>query len=78
MNTVKVITNKESQTVRIPKSYRFDVDEVYVNKVGETLMLTPVSALGSVFDAGVSMLTEDFLAEEMPEPDSILSKEGES
>ncbi len=72
METARVFTNGRSQAVRIPKQYRFDVDEVYINKIGDTLMLTPVADLGKTFDAGAKMLTEDFLAGEMP--DSVPSK----
>ena len=67
METARVFTNGRSQAVRIPKEYRFDVDEVYINKIGDVLMLTPVKALADAFDRGASMLTEDFLADGMPE-----------
>ena len=32
MEIAKVFTNGRSQAVRIPKEYRFDVDELYINK----------------------------------------------
>ena len=38
METAKVFNNGRSQAVRIPKQYRFDVDEVYVNKIGDALI----------------------------------------
>lgn len=65
--TAKVFTNGRSQAVRIPKEYRFDTDEVFVNKIGEALILTPQTSLAAAFDYGASMLTEDFLAEGIPE-----------
>ena len=37
MEIAKVFTNGRSQAVRIPKEYRFDVDELYINKIGETV-----------------------------------------
>lgn len=67
METTRVFTNGRSQAVRIPKQYRFDVDELYVNKIGDTLMLTPKTSLASAFETGAAMLTEDFLAGGMPE-----------
>ena len=63
MGTAKVLTTKRGQVVRIPKEYRFDVGEVFINKIGEALILTPVSSLASAFDEGAALLTEDFLAE---------------
>ena len=67
METTRVFTNGRSQAVRIPKQYRFDVDELYVNKIGDTLMLTPKASLASAFEMGAAMLTEDFLRDGLPE-----------
>ena len=67
METTKVFNNGRSQAVRIPKNYRFDVEEVFVNKIGDTVMLTPVTKLGETFDIGAALLTDDFLAEGLPE-----------
>ncbi|MDP3295239.1 MAG: AbrB family transcriptional regulator [Nevskia sp.] len=39
--TAKVFTTGRSQAVRIPKDYRFDCDEVTVERDGERLILTP-------------------------------------
>ena len=72
METTRVFTNGRSQAVRIPKEYRFAVDEVYINKIGDTVMLTPISSLAAAFDRGIAMLSEDFLAE--PMPDSLPSE----
>jgi antitoxin VapB len=67
METTKVFTNGRSQAVRIPKKFRFDVEEVYVNKIGETVVLTPVSALSDSFDKGIRMISNDYLADGLPE-----------
>jgi antitoxin VapB len=75
METTRVFTNGRSQAVRIPRQYRFDVDEVYINKVGDVLMLTPKASLAAAFDAGAAVLTEDFLADGIP--DSVPSRRDE-
>lgn len=67
MVTTKVFTNGRSQAVRIPKKYRFDVDELYINRIGDVVTLTPVSTLAEAFDKGIRMFTDDFLAEGIPE-----------
>lgn len=36
----KVFMNGRSQAVRIPKEYRFDCDEVYVEKLGDTVIIS--------------------------------------
>ena len=37
----KVFKNGRSQAVRIPKEFRFDVDEVTIERKGKSLVLTP-------------------------------------
>lgn len=75
METTRVFTNGRSQAVRIPKQYRFNVDEVYVNKVGDTLMLAPIASLASAFESGAAMLTDDFLSDGLPEDMPSLREE---
>ena len=67
MPTTKVFTSGRSQAVRIPKEYRFDVETVFINKIGDTVTLTPVASLASEFDAGAALLDDDFMAGGMPE-----------
>jgi len=37
----KVFQNGRSQAIRIPKEYRVNSDEVYIEKVGDTLIIKP-------------------------------------
>ncbi len=67
METAKVFMSGRSQAVRLPKEYRFDVDEVYINRIGDAVILTPVGSLADAFDRGAALLTDDFLSEPMPE-----------
>ena len=66
METAQVLTDSRGQLVSIPQEYRFDVDEVFVSKIGNALILTPVSELAAAFDRGAAMLTDDFLADGVP------------
>ena len=66
MNITKVFTNGRSQAVRIPKEYRFDENEVYINKIGETIVLTPIRSLAQQFEIGAKLLTDDFLSDGIP------------
>ena len=72
METTKVFTNGRSQAVRIPKKFRFDVDKLYINKIGDMVVLSPVSTLSDSFDKGIHMFSADFLADGIPE--SMLSE----
>lgn len=65
--TTRVFMNGRSQAVRIPVEYRFEEDELYVNKIGDTLMLTPRSALVNTLRSGIALISDDFMAEGCPE-----------
>ena len=43
MKTAKLFQNGQSQAVRLPKEYRFDGTEVTVKRVGEGVLLLPLS-----------------------------------
>ena len=62
----KVFMNGRNQAVRIPAQYRFEDEELFVNKIGNTLMLTPVSALPGTLQLGASLIPEDFMADGIP------------
>ena len=63
MLTAKVFANGGSQAVRLPKEYQFDGDEVYVNKIGSMVILFPKEKAWELFEEGIEMSTEDFMAE---------------
>lgn len=39
--TAKVFTTGRSQAVRLPKAFRFDTDEVTIERVGDGIVLRP-------------------------------------
>ena len=41
-DTAKIFTTGRSQAVRLPKSYRFEGKEVRIEKIGNSVVLTPV------------------------------------
>jgi antitoxin VapB len=41
MKTAKLFQNGQSQAVRLPKEFRFDGDEVFIKKLGSTVVLIP-------------------------------------
>ena len=59
----KVFQNGRSQAIRIPKEFRVDADEVFIEKVGDTLVIKPKSAekWDKFFDDLSSIDTSDFL-----------------
>lgn len=63
--TAKVFETGRSQAVRIPKAYRFDCDEVLVERDGDRLVLTPKPRrIGEFFEkAHFKRLSSDFPAQ---------------
>ncbi len=59
--------NGRSQAVRIPAEYRFEEDELFINKIGDTLMLTPKSSLMNTLREGAALVPEDFMADGRPD-----------
>ncbi len=63
MDTAKVFMNGRSQAVRLPKEYRFEDDEVYINKVGNVVILYPKTEKWANFFGGLDLMSDDCLAE---------------
>lgn len=45
--------------MRLPKKFRFDVDEVVVQQMGTAVLLVPKEALWQTFTAGLGGFTSD-------------------
>ena len=60
METAKVFENGRSQAVRIPKRFRFSGDEVFIQKIGDVVLLTPKEKAWETFLEGLNGFTEDF------------------
>ncbi len=61
----KVFKNGRSQAIRIPKEYRVNTDEVYIEKVGDTLIIKPKKEdrWDVFFDKLKDVDTKDFMKE---------------
>ena len=60
METAKIFENGRSQAVRLPKKFRFEGDEVIVQRLGQAVMLIPKEAAWQTFLEGLNGFTEDF------------------
>ncbi|MCB0158356.1 MAG: antitoxin [Caldilineaceae bacterium] len=61
MKTAKLFQNGQSQAVRLPKEFRFDGDQVYVQRVGNAVVLLPFDAPWQALFDGVQLFTDDFV-----------------
>lgn len=60
MQTAKLFINGSSQAVRLPKEFRFIGNEVYAQKVGETVILVPKDKVWETFIEGIKGFTDDY------------------
>ncbi len=61
METAKLFANGQSQAVRLPKEYRFAGDEVYIQKIGNTVILFPKDRAWETFLDGLNGFSPDFM-----------------
>ena len=66
MDTAKIFTNGGSQAIRLPKTCRFDNDEVFVNRIGNIVMLIPKEDRWKNMVRSIDYFTDDFMAEVCP------------
>lgn len=59
METAMIFENGRSQAVRLPQKYRFQADEVVIQKLGDAVLLVPKESLWNTFLDGVNSFTED-------------------
>lgn len=63
MKTAKLFKNGQSQAVRLPKEFRFDGDGVFIQRLGEYVMLVPKhDPWRSMFEA-TRQFSDDFMTE---------------
>ncbi len=63
MQTAKLFPNGQSQAVRLPKEYRFEGDRVYIQRVGEAVVLLPYHRGWQVLFDSLVQFSADFAAE---------------
>jgi antitoxin VapB len=63
MKTARLFVNGRSQAVRLPKEYQFRGDNVYIQKVGEAVILVPIDKDWEVFMRGLNSFSDDFMSD---------------
>jgi antitoxin VapB len=66
MQTAKLFPNGQSQAVRLPKEYRFEGDRVYIQRMGEAVVLLPYQRGWQVLFDSLDQFSADFAAEASP------------
>lgn len=59
-STARVFMTGRSQAIRIPKQFRFRTDEVYIEQVGDQIILSPKPKSWAQYFISAKHFTEDF------------------
>ena len=65
--TTKPFMSGRSQAIRIPKEYQLDDSEVIINRIGDSLVITPKDSVKNTFLMGLKMFSDDFMEDGRPE-----------
>jgi antitoxin VapB len=68
MKKAKIFMNGQSQAVRLPKEFRFNEDEVSVQKFGEGVLILPIIKSMFAFRESLKKFSDDFLSERSQPP----------
>ena len=71
MKTAKLFKNGQSQAVRLPKEFRFEGSQVFIQKVGQCVVMAPeANPWESMFEAA-KRFSDDFMTsrEQGAQPD---------
>ena len=71
-HTAKIFQSGNSQAVRLPKAFRFDVDEVEITREGDAVVLRPRRGSAERWQTLLAALeggfSDDFMAEGREQP----------
>jgi antitoxin VapB len=63
MQTARLFTNGRSQAVRLPKEYQFKGESVFIQKVGDAVILIPFDKAWETFLHGLNSFSDDYMSE---------------
>lgn len=63
METAKLFTNGKSQAVRLPKAYRLKGKEVGITKIGNAVILYPITTKWNSMVDSLNKFSDDFMEE---------------
>ena len=68
MLSSKVFTSGNSQAIRLPKEYQVDDKELFIQKIGNTIILFPKKNPWEAFEKSLSEFSDDFMASGRKQP----------
>ncbi len=68
MRTAKLFKSGGSQAVRLPRDFRFEGTQVFIKKMGETVVLLPQQNSWQTWFDSLAQFSDDFLVEREQPP----------
>ncbi len=68
MVCTKVFISGNSQAVRIPKEFHIDFSELFIKKIGSSIILTPKESNWENLERSLSEFSDDFMTEGRSQP----------
>jgi len=68
MHSSKVFISGNSQAIRIPKEFQVNDKELFIQKVGNSLILFPKTDPWKAFEESLTEFTEDFMEDGRNQP----------
>ena len=68
MVCTKVFISGNSQAVRIPKEFHIDFSELFIKKIGSSIILTPKESNWENLERSLSEFSDDFMMEGRTQP----------
>ncbi len=63
MQTAKLFKNGQSQAVRLPKNFRFEGEQVFIKKIGNSVVLLPSKNSWQPLLESLDEFSDDFMEE---------------
>jgi len=70
MQTVKVFRSGNSQAVRIPKEFTIDDSEMFIHRVGSSIILTSKNDIWNSFRNSIEEFSDDLFIDGRAQPDN--------
>jgi antitoxin VapB len=64
----RVFKSGNSLAVRIPKEFAISTDEMFITRIGTSLILRETTARGEALRTGIELFTDDFMDEGRMQP----------
>lgn len=69
MTKTRVFRSGNSMAVRLPKEFAMDEGDVYITRVGDSIILRETSSNTAALSLALAMFTDDYMAEGRMQPD---------